>query len=451
MEALRDQAGMCADLWNALLSMCEITREFRVWYYTQKGPAFFGIDGKLRVLRLSEVWTRRRMFGGRIRAADILSSRAECIDLPDDAQRRFLPSEFDMGYWISEMLAECPEWQALSTWTPRRVATSLNGAWQAFFRRVRAGEEAGYPRYKSRHRADAVPHRCVSGCKIVKSDRHETSWLVKLKGVPGDVWARGRIPADVNEWMDADIRLDGDGAAISFAVAIEERRQTYGRLKPITVRFDMIDGFAAVNGNIETPPDLIRVKDLDDRRAEMQAAFHLRWPRGKRWSDDEWRERCEQKEEIGRLASRIARIRRNALHVWSCNLVERASVVTIYKPRIKDHTKTPRGNEKSWGANVEVVSSLNRNTHSYAPAMAAQMLEYKAKEIGIPCEIIEDRAPNIAIGEKLVAAGKAMRKTKRAIRKNDNEYNQQGTGRTGRGDRGRNGAGTGSHASQGRP
>lgn len=392
--ALREQAAMCADVWNALLSMCE---------------------ERYRRARCGRTW-----------------HCAECASQNKLCDQHKLPSEFTMGYWISEMLAECPEWRALSTWTPRRVATSLNGAWQAFFRRLKAGEEAGYPRYKSRHRADAIPHRSLSGCKIIKSDRHETSWTIRLKGIPGEVWARGALPDKVNEWMDADIRLDGRGGSISVAVAIDKRRQSYGRVQPITVRFDLLEGFALVNDEVVTLPDLVRVKHLDDQRSAMRADFDLRWPRGKRWSDDEWQERCEQKAELSRLASRIARIRKNALHVWTCNLVEGASVLTLYKPRIKDNTRTPRGNAKGWGAEVATVSALNRNTLSYAPAMAAQMLEYKAKEIGIPCEIVEDHAPNIAVGEKLVAAGKMARKAKRAIRKNDNEYNQQGTGRAGR-------------------
>lgn len=387
MAILREQAGMCADLWNALLSICE---------------------ERYRRARCGRTW-----------------HCAECARLNKLCDQHKLPSEFDMGYWISEMLAECPEWRELSTWTPRRVATALSAAWQAFFRRLKAGEEAGYPRYKSRRRANTIPHRCLSGCKIIKSDRHKTSWILRLKGVPGDIHLRGGtrhhgvgdIKAMINEWMDADIRLDDRGGDISVAVAIDERRQSYGHPRPVTVRFDLLDCFAVVNNEQITLPDLIRAKDLDDRRAETQAAFDLQWPRGKRLTDLDWRERNEQRAEIGHLASRIARIRRNALHVWTKQVTERASVLTIYRPRVKDNTRTPRGDAKDWGAAVKPVSSLNRNTLSYAPAMAVQMLEYKAKELGIPCEVIEDIAPEIAIGAKLVSANKATRKLNRAIRR----------------------------------
>lgn len=418
------QARMCAELWNALLEMCE--RRMARSVQRHKRSVSFHCDECAR-----------------------LSSTGKIVL----CEAHKMPSEFDMGYWISETLAECPEWRTLSTWTPRRVATSLSAAFKAFFKRAKAGAGAssGYPRYKPTRHADAIPHRCVSGCAIRKSNRHPQSWTVRLKGVPGEIWARGRVPGDPHEWMDADVRFVAGRWEISVAMSLDERRITHGPTRPVTVRFNLLDGFAMVNNDPQTPEGLIHAMGLDDRRASMQAAFDMRWPRGKRLTDQEWQERCEELAEITRLAARVARVRRNALHVWSKRVVERASMLTIYKPPVRESTATPRGNAQEWGASVETVSALNRRALSYAPAMAAQMLEYKAKEIGIPVQVIEDAAPEIAVGEKLVAAGKAVRKAKRAIMENDNERHQQRTGRAGRGYRGGDGPGERSHGPQGRP
>ena len=409
VEAMREHARMCAQLWNALLEMCE-RRNGRAVQRHGRAVSFHC---------------------------------GECAGLSDAGKivlcdRHKLPSEFDMGYWVSEMLAECPEWRALSTWTPRRVAGSLYAAFKAFFKRAKAGagQSSGYPRYKSTRRADSIPHRCLSGCAIRKSDRHEQSWTVKLKGVHEEIWARGRVPGNPHEWMDADVRFVAGRWEISAAMSLDERRQSCGSPRPVVVRFNLVDGFATVNNALETPDDLIRAQDLDDRRARMQAAFDLRWPRGKQLPDDEWQERQEERAEISRLAARVARVRANALHVWSSRLASRASALTIYRPAVKDNTATPRGDTQEWGASVKAVSALNRRALSYAPAMAAQMLEYKAREIGIPVQVLEDTAPDLAIGEKLVAAGKSIRNLKRAIERNDNERNRQRTGRTGRGSRG---------------
>lgn len=93
-----------------------------------------------------------------------------------------------------------------------------------------------------------------------------------------------------------------------------------------------------------------------------------------------------------------------------------AGTVTVITPAVRSVTKSPRGNERQWGAAVEAVSNLNRNTLNQAPAMAVQMLAYKAKEAGIRCDVVADVAPDIAVGEKLVAASKAVRRSKRAMK-----------------------------------
>lgn len=407
--ALHQQSHMCIDLWNALMEMCErryaaIGQRETKYYFDKRG-------------------TLRQTFTGRFRSfhcADCANASAEA-GKTRYCETHKLPSEFDIGYWVTSMLKECPEWRALSTWTPRRVATAFVAAWKAFFR------GGGYPRYKSHRGPLALPHRCVSGCAVIKSDRHERSWLTRLKGVSGDIWSRGQLPAPANEWMDADVRLINGKWEISAAVAVDERRGSIGRGIPTTVRFGLIDGFALVNNELIQLDGLSLAQRLDDDRTRMQSEFDLRWPRGKRLTDDERQERNEQKSEIGLLSSRIARIRRNALHVWSKQLVERASILTIIKPSIRGNTKSPRGNKQEWGAAVETVSALNRNTLSHAPTMAAQMLQYKAEEIGIPVEVIEDTKPEIAASAKLVSATKAARKANRAIRKNDNEHDQQRT------------------------
>jgi hypothetical protein len=391
-EVLREQCRLCADLWNALLDIC-LTRNQRGIQRRGKSISFHcsgcadasGVAGKLTMCEAHK-----------------------------------LPSEYDMGYWITAMLAECPEWRAMSTWTPRRVAGSLAAAWQAFFRRAKEGRgrESGPPMFKSRRHHASIPHRCLSGCAVRKSNRHDKSYTVRLKGVPSEIWARGDLPAAVNEWNDADVMFHDGKWSISVAVAITPRRQSLGcELKPVTVKFNLLDGFAEVGGTIVIPDGFAQIAMLEERKRSMQADFDLAWPRGKRWSDEQWVERCEVKAEIGHLASRIARIRANTLHVWTKRLIERASSITVIKPTIKELTRSPRGDELVWGSQVETVSTLNRTALSYAPAMAVAMLEYKAKEIGIRCDVIEDDAAPIAVGRDLVKAGKMQRRIKRQAKK----------------------------------
>lgn len=399
--AMLEQTRMCTQLWNALLEMCERRNRNAVQRHG-RSVSFHCAD------------CARASDNGKIVLCDAHN----------------MPTEFGMGYWVSEMLAECPEWRALSTWTPRRVAGNLYAAFKAFFKRAKAGAGAssGYPRYKSVRHADAIPHRCLSGCAVRKSDRHEQSWTVKLKGVPGEIWARGRVPSDPHEWMDSDVRFVVGKWEISAAMSLDERRSSGGSGTPVTVRFDLIDGFASVNGALVTPDGIDHVWALDERRRQMQSDFDTRWPRGARLTDEERQERQEDRAEIARLAARVARVRANTLHTWTKRLVERASILTIHKPAVRESTATPRGDAQEWGAAVKTVSTLNRTVMSYAPAMAVQMLEYKAKEIGIPVQVIEDTKPEIAVGHDLSAVTKAVRKARRVLRKeHEANVNHQNT------------------------
>ena len=390
------QMAMCAQLWNALLSMCE-QRYQRAVQRTRSGGLSFHCH----------------------RCA-VLSADAGKLAMCEDHRH---PSEFAMGYWITAMLAECQEWRALSTWTPRRVATSLAACWQAFFK------GGGYPRYKAVARSFQLPHRCRtpgsdrggSGCLLTKSPRHRNSWTVKMKGVPGEVWARREQPTQFHEWMDADVHFKAGRWTISVAVDAEPYHHGANALRTATtVKFGVVGGLAEVNGEIEAPDKLLHAQLLDDRVSEMRAQFDVSWPRGKRLTDEERSHKAEDALEISRLAARVARVRSEALHEWSKRVVDRSSMLTITMPKIRESTATPRGDEREWGANVESVSSLNRSVLSFAPSLAASMLRYKAEQAGIRCTVVEDESPMVGVGADLVAAGKSTRRVRAKLRKMKN-------------------------------
>ena len=138
-------------------------------------------------------------------------------------------------------------------------------------------------------------------------------------------------------------------------------------------------------------------------------------PRGRRRGSEDQQAFQEANSEISRLSAYATRVRRNALHVWTARIIEMASDLTIIAPNLRENTRSPRGDERNWGANVETVSKLNRNTLSLSPGLAIQMLTYKAQEAGIRCDVVRDEAPKIAVGGDLVHVGKQARRTRRRI------------------------------------
>jgi putative transposase len=74
-----------------------------------------------------------------------------------DAWRRQRVSVTRVGQQkeLTELRAADPAWEAVPVWVARSALARLDRAFQSFFRRVRAGEAPGYPRFRSRDRYDS--------------------------------------------------------------------------------------------------------------------------------------------------------------------------------------------------------------------------------------------------------------------------------------------------------
>jgi hypothetical protein len=170
-------------------------------------------------------------------------------------------------------------------------------------------------------------------------------------------------------------------------------------------------------------PQIHRSSALCERADAIKAARDIRFPL-KPFTKPSCRWRRETKR-AAKLTTKAARIRKHGLHQWSTVIVSQACDLTVVKPPVKEATASPRGDEKQWGAHVKTVSALNRNTLNQAPAMAVQMLSYKAEEAGIRpldndgqwCGLVVDEAPAIAIGAMLVESGRKLRRMSRNIKK----------------------------------
>jgi hypothetical protein len=394
-------------------------------------------------------------------------------DVMDDPAATAHPKATEMSRWVTGLLEYDPRWRAMSTVTGHRIVQVVDRSWKAFFREIKnkaANPEAKnthVPRRKTVDRDGAwVPYVHLkrkgdigssgSGCKMTHLAGR--NWTLALKGIEGDLHCRGQLPGSRGEkremgsagssdlftqmecgrFIDADVKLVCGKWKLSICIYLHRERRA--GCSPTKIKFDLIEGMVRVDGRLIVPDGIAAAQVLQDDADRMQSDMDLRWPK-RAPQDEDWR---AANMEITRLKSKVARLRRNALHVWSTRVVRDASELTITAPKMRESTKSARGDVKSWGAAVKTVAKLNRNTLSYAPAMAQAMLKYKAEEAGIRCEVIEDRASEIAVGEKLVAAGKQLRKIKRAIKENDNERYQQGTRSSGRSDRRRLSASSGS-------
>ena len=405
---LQRHSEMLADLWNGLLQRYEhiqrTTTQRQVWFDTAG--------------RHSGV-SYHRLTWGTYRKAE-----REAVVIEPGANGRPKPfTAFDMQNEITALLNELPEWKEMSVWCCHRTATKLSLAIEAFYARAKKGKgaQSGYPHYRRRSSDRlSVPHRFASGCRLTKDPRHANSWQLTLKGIPGKIHARGCFPFAVpspsgpqrKDWADADVIWRNGKWSVSVCVK-GQRSRSHG-YRPVTIRFDLIAGFALVDNYPEEPPGLIQARLLQDRLADRQSDCDRLFPRGRVRRDEP--DYAELRLEISRLAARIARVRANALHTWTAGIVARASAITVIAPPLEEDIRTPHGDAKSWGAHVEVVSAINREALAQAPGVTIRMLQYKAAEAGIACHVVTDPEPPLAVGRELVTAGKTLRRARRAHR-----------------------------------
>lgn len=318
-------------------------------------------------------------------------------------------SEYDLGYQITDLLAQMEEWRALSTWTPRRVAKALACAFQSFFRRAKEGKgkRAGYPKYRSVRRGDWIPHRFASGCKL----EHVSGsvWRLRLKGISGEITARGKLPAEPLKWADADIRLDSAGTWwLSVCVEMPSRLNAGQMSRRIVL--DGIDRFASLDGRAVLAHEIgveenSRVEELAQRmsRETRGSPEYLNLRRAK-----------------ARLQAKAKRRRKERMHEWTTGIVRSAKEIELVRPAaVQDATRSGRGDESSWGAAVQSKAMFNRAVLSQAPADAVAMLRYKAKEAGVVLHEIESE--HLDIGNMLVKLAKAARLVRRRIKQRAKE------------------------------
>ena len=104
-------------------------------------------------------------------------------------------SRYDQEAELKAIRAEMPEYAALHSHLPQDVLARLDKTYQAFFRRVKAGEKAGFPRFKGRNAFHSFTFkeygngaRLENGALVLsKIGRVRVHWSRPLEGTPKTV------------------------------------------------------------------------------------------------------------------------------------------------------------------------------------------------------------------------------------------------------------------------
>ena len=262
-----------------------------------------------------------------------------------------------------------PVYSSLNAQSCQVTLKRLELAFQSFFRRLKAGIKAGFPRFKSFRRFTGWGYKAHGdGFRVFSEGHHGT---IRLSGI-GTLKMRGKA----RQWGEVKtceiLHKQGDWYASVTLACTPERAsgaEALGMDWGVETFATLVDEEGAVD-KIENPRLL---RSQLDKLAHEQRSLS----RKKRGSKNGSRQLAR----VARLRGKIARRRKDFLHKESAKLVDRCALIATEELNVKTMTASGGGYKKGW----------NREILSTAPSTFLSMIRYKAEEAGIAYHEVETR------------------------------------------------------------
>jgi putative transposase len=300
---------------------------------------------------------------------------------------------------LTELRAELPEYAALNAQSAQVTLKRLDLAFQAFFRRVKAGETAGFPRFKSFERFSGWGYKTHGdGFRFTPRDGFQHGKL-RLSGV-GIIPVRGRARTP-GEVATCEIQRKGARWYASFTIKCEPRREAGTQAVGLDWGVETFATLAHENGTfsaVENP------RFVREAKAKLEAA-QRDLARKKRGS----RNRKKAVRVVAEIHRRTANKRRDFLHKTSSKIVAARDLIATESLTVTNMTRSAKGTMEKPGRNVAQKAGLNREILSTAPSAFLAMLRYKAEEAG--SKFVEINARKVKPSQTCSDCGRQRKKT----------------------------------------
>ncbi len=261
---------------------------------------------------------------------------------------------------FDEVYATVPA--VMSRWTISRVADAFTG----FFSRLKKGEKAGFPRFRSYSRWKSFGFAEFNGIRLVGK---------KLLFKPFENGLKMNVHRPIPEGADPkSCTFTKIGRhwfvtiAMDVPVAQEHpfRNSTVGIDVGIEYLLTTSDG-----GQIDNPR--IGVKHSKAIRVAQRALARCRKGSNRR---------RKVREKLARLQRAVARQRSTYLHQVSASLTLTYAFIAVEKLQVKNMTASAKGTVDEPGKNVRQKAGLNRAFLDVSPSRLIGYLTYKAERAG---------------------------------------------------------------------
>lgn len=282
---------------------------------------------------------------------------------------------YDQQNVLPEIKAARPEFVELGSHALQQTLRRLDLAFQAFFRRVKAGQTPGFPRFKASARFSGFCYPDPAGWKLSQQGQRGGTLRLGSGKEAMSIRMRGqhRFGADAKPNDVTILRKNGEWFAsvtlrVPESACARERHDHQHR----GIDFGITDWATFDNGEtIENPRwmrnELPLLADLQRQRSRKKKGS-LRYIRLSR--------------QTARLYERIGNRRREFLHQETAKLVRACAVIATEELQLKNMSRSAKGTLEKPGRRIRQKAGLNREILSAGLGMAHQMLAYKAVEAG---------------------------------------------------------------------
>ena len=258
----------------------------------------------------------------------------------------------------------------------QQVLRRLDKAFGAFFRRLKKGGKAGFPRFQSASRWDSAEMRVGDGLTIRKSKR------LGVVGVPGEIKVKWHRPLPADAKLGAAVLSRSLGrwfVCFQIEVPDAEPRQDFA---PVGIDVGLSALVALSTGETIATPQLTKDAAVALRRRQRKLS------RAKRGS----RRRKVAKLAVAKLQAKIGAKRRDGLHKLSCDLTRRFSHLAMEDLNVKGMAR----------------GMLAKAVHNAAWATLAGMVAYKAAKAGGQVVLVDSRGTSQTCPECGTVAAKTL-------------------------------------------
>ena len=269
----------------------------------------------------------------------------------------------------------CPELARFGRRVAQGTLDRLDEAFGHFLRRIRTGERAGFPRFKSRSRWDSVQWSNAGGSWKVTPTGKGTYGRLCLQGV-------GHVSIKLHRHFDGARtvklivrrRLRGWEATVVYRHVPVEPLPATGRSAGIDVGVTVLAAVADDEGTVElvaNPAPLTRALRRLERAQQALGACQKGSNRRRR-----------ARRRVSRLHEQVRQVRRQHAHQLSARLVADYDLIAVEDLRIPNMIRSARGTLEAPGTNVAAKAGLNRSILDAGWGQLVNLLTYKAEGAG---------------------------------------------------------------------